>query len=101
MAQRKKEYPYCFGKLDIVFPLGKDGLRHTPESCMVCFCKTECLRDAVKGPEGTQVHEERVERAYNSGTINFFERWSRKKAIARKKQNGEKKKKSDRGPKHG
>jgi hypothetical protein len=94
MTQRKKEYPYCFGKLDIVFPLGKDELRHTPESCMVCFCKTECLREAVKGPEGIQVHEERVERAYNSGTISFFERWSRKKTIAREKQNGEKKKKS-------
>ena len=66
---------------------------------MVCFCKTDCLREAVKGPEGIQVHEERVERAYNSGTISFFERWSRKKTIAREKQNGEKKKKSDRGSK--
>jgi hypothetical protein len=62
MTQKKKEYPNCFGKLDMVFPLGKDGLRHTPESCMVCFCKTECLREAVNGPEGIQVHEERVER---------------------------------------
>ena len=47
------------------FPLGDDGLRHSPERCMVCFCKTECLREAVKGPEGIQVHEERVKRAYN------------------------------------
>ena len=68
---------------------------------MVCFCKTDCLREAVKGPEGIQVHEERVERAYNSGTISFFERWSRKKAIAREKRNGEKKKKSDPGPEKG
>jgi hypothetical protein len=58
---------------------------------MVCFCKTDCLREAIKGPEGIQVHEERVRRAYNSGTIGFFERWSRKKAIARQKQNIEKK----------
>jgi hypothetical protein len=91
MTQRKKEYPYCFAKLDAVFPLGKDGLRHTPERCMVCFCKTECLREAVKGPEGIQVYEERVKRAYNSGTISFFERWSRKKALTRKKRNAEKK----------
>ncbi len=86
MAERKKEYPYCFGKLDNVFPLAKDGLRQTPESCMVCFCKTECLREAVKGPEGIQVHEERVKRAYGSGTISFSERWSRKKALDRQKK---------------
>jgi hypothetical protein len=86
MTQRKKEYPYCFGKLDNVFPLAKDGLRHTPESCMVCFCKTECLREAVKGPDGIKVEEERVKRAYGSGTIGFFERWSKKKSLERQKK---------------
>ncbi|MGD2037588.1 MAG: hypothetical protein PVH28_06855 [Desulfobacterales bacterium] len=90
MTKREKETPYCFGKLDNVFPLGKDGLRHTPESCMVCFCKTECLREAVTGPEGIQVHEEQIMRAYNSGTISFFERWSRKKALGRKKNRAKK-----------
>jgi hypothetical protein len=83
----KKEYPYCFGKLDNVFPLEEDGLRHSPESCMVCFCKTECLRKAVAGPEGITVKEEQVKRAYSSGTISFVERWSRKKALARQKKN--------------
>ena len=91
MKNRKKERPYCFGKLDNVFPLGKDGLRHTPESCMVCFCKTDCLRTAVKGPDGIKVEEERVKRAYGSGTMGFIERWSRKKALSRKKQQGHKK----------
>jgi len=86
MTEKEKEYPYCFGKLDTVFPLGEDGLRHTPESCMVCFCKTECLRTVLKGPEGIKVEEERVKRAYGSGTISFIERWSRKKALKRKKK---------------
>jgi hypothetical protein len=86
MTQEKKEYPYCFGKLDTVFPLGKDGLRHTPESCMVCFCKTACLRTVIKGPEGIKVEKERVKRAYGSGTIGFIERWSRKKALERQKK---------------
>jgi hypothetical protein len=86
MTQGKKEYPYCFGKLDTVFPLGKDGLRHTPESCMVCFCKTECLRTVINGPEGIKVEEERVKRAYGSGAIGFIERWSRKKALERQKR---------------
>jgi hypothetical protein len=86
MTEKEKEYPYCFGKLDTVFPLGEDGLRHTPESCMVCFCKTECLRTVLKGPEGIKVEEERVKRAYGSGTISFIERWSRKKALERKRK---------------
>jgi len=86
MTERKTEHPYCFGKLDNVFPLAKDGLRHTPESCMVCFCKTECLRAAVKGPEGIKVEKERVKRAYGSGTIGFIERWSRIKALTRQKR---------------
>lgn len=86
MSERTKEYPDCFGKLDNVFPLAEDGLRHTPDNCIVCFCKTECLREAVKGPEGIIVEEERVRRAYGSGTISFFERWSRKKALDRQKK---------------
>ncbi len=86
MTKRKKELPSCFGKLDTVFPLAEDGLRHTPESCMVCFCKTDCLRAAVRGPEGIKVKEEQVKRAYSSGTISFVERWSRKKALEKKKK---------------
>lgn len=84
---KKKEHPYCFGKLDNVFPLKKDGLRHTPDSCMVCFCKTECLRKAISGPEGIAVKKEQIKRAYRSGTISFVERWSRKKALDRQKKN--------------
>ena len=86
MTTEEKEYPYCFGELDTVFPMAEDGLRHTPESCLVCFCKTDCLRAAVKGPEGVKVQEEQVERAYSSGTISFVERWSRKKALEKKKK---------------
>ena len=86
MANQKEERPYCFGQLDNVFPLGEDGLRHSPESCLVCFCKTECLRAAVTGEEGIQVKEEQVKRAYSSGTIGFVERWARKKALEKKKK---------------
>lgn len=86
MTDRNEEHPYCFGKLDSVFPLGDDGLRHSPEGCMVCFCKTDCLRAAVKGPEGIKVKEEQVKRAHGSGTISFVERWARKKALENKKK---------------
>ena len=87
MTKREKEYPYCYGNLDTVFPLGEDGLRHSPESCMVCFCKTECLRAAVSGEDGIQVKKEQVKRAHSSGTISFVERWARKKALEYKKKN--------------
>ena len=81
---RKKEYPYCFGKLENVFPMGDDGLRQTPESCMVCLYKTECLRRAVQAAGGLKIKEEQVDRAYAAGTMGFFERWSRKKDLHRR-----------------
>jgi hypothetical protein len=80
------EVPACYGKLDVVFPRGDDGLRHSPESCLPCFFKTRCLRTAMEGAEGLQVEEERTDRAYESGVIGFFERWSRKKELSRKNQ---------------
>lgn len=88
MSDKKKKYPQCFGQLDKVFPIGNDRLRHTPQDCLECRDKTECLRSAVKGDEGIKVHEEKVDRAYDSGTIGFFERWSRKKNLHRRKKNG-------------
>ena len=87
---RQPEHPYCFGKLNNVFPLGDDGLRHTPESCMVCRYKTECLRNALKNSDGIKVREEKLEREYDSGMVGFFERWSRKKALHRQKQSQKK-----------
>lgn len=90
----REERPYCYGKLDCVFPMGENGLRETPESCMVCYCKTECLRTAVQGEAGAQVREEKVDRAYAAGAIGFFERWSRKKALQQRGDAAAKKKKS-------
>ena len=87
---RKKETPYCFGKLENVFPLSDDGLRHTPESCMPCLYKTECLRTAVSQEQGLVVHEEKVDRAYAAGTIGFFERWSRRKSLHHQKKKSKK-----------
>ncbi len=83
----KSEHPRCFAVLDKVFPMGKDGLRHTPESCMVCVYKVECLRTAMGKPEALKIREEMVDRAYGSGVIGFFERWSKKKEISRRQQN--------------
>ena len=86
----KPERPRCFADLEEVFPKGADGLRHSPERCVVCYCKVECLRTAMAGEEGIEVKKEMVDRAYDSGVSSFLERWAKRKALA--KQKAEKKK---------
>jgi len=81
-----KEMPACFGKLGIVFPKGEDGLRHSPEACMSCLFKKKCIQSAMNELDGLKAKEEQADRAYESGLIGFFERWSRKKNIIRKIQ---------------
>ena len=84
MTDENNKYPSCFGMIDRVFPIGKDGLRSSPEACLECVCKTECLRSAMAGSGGLTVHEELVDRAYDSGMIGFLGRWSKKKDLDRK-----------------
>ena len=73
--------PSCYGHLSVVFPLSENGLRASPESCLACAHKTECLKTAMTRESGLRVQEEMVSRAYDSGMIGFFERWSRKKQL--------------------
>jgi len=75
--------PACFGELDRVFPKGEDGLRNSPAECMACELKTQCLRSAMQSKARFVVHEEMVDRAYSSGRLSFWQRWSRKKAVHR------------------
>lgn len=74
----------CFGQLEKVFPMGSKGLRQSPDECMVCVDKTECLRLAMQACEGLRVQEAAVDRAYRSGMIGFVARWSRKKDLQRR-----------------
>ncbi len=85
MTHHDNKRPECFGQLDTVFPMGEDGLRHSPETCLKCLHKTDCLRTGLKGKSGLKVHEEHVARSYDSGMIGFVERWSKKKAIDRRR----------------
>ncbi len=80
------DLPKCFGDLEIVFPEDTDGLRKTPEECMTgCSRKTECLRAAMQnGVFGLKAREKYVDRAYESGMMGFFERWSQKKRLNRR-----------------
>lgn len=86
MTVNQNKFPPCFGVLETVFPYGEQGLRQTPESCMPCCYKTECLRKAIAEGGGIAVREEMVDRAYASGMLGFFERWSRKKALCTQKR---------------
>jgi len=78
----------CFGELETVFPMGDDGLRHTPPICLECADKTECLRAGLRGQAGLKVHEEHIDQSYRSGMISFMERWSRKKSLERRRKTG-------------
>lgn len=73
--------PECFGRIECVFPLGEDGLRHSPPGCLACVRKTACLRRALAGEGGVRVREERLRRAWESGTMPFWERWARQKTL--------------------
>lgn len=84
---KSSDIPECFGKLDKVFPLAENGLRQSPQQCMACKYKTQCLRTAVSRDDGLQIKEEKVDRAWQAGRISFFQRWARKKSIAKNKKN--------------
>lgn len=79
--------PLCFGDLETVFPMGRHGLRETPDNCMyLCPHKTACLRKAMAGLKGIVVKEEMVERGEKAGLIGFFTRWSKKKSLYNEKE---------------
>ncbi|MCK4728826.1 MAG: hypothetical protein KAT27_07885 [Desulfobacterales bacterium] len=75
------EHPDCFGQLDTVFPMGEEGLRTSPPECMKCPFAKSCLQEAMRGPEGLKLQEEKVDLAYEHGLIGKLERWSRNQLI--------------------
>lgn len=88
---RYGERPYCYGKLDLVFPMGKNGFRESPESCFPCIFKTACLRQAMSSRDGLKVRVEMVDRAYEAGWMGKLKRWSSRKALNRQMQDEQKK----------
>ncbi len=84
MSEEPEKVPSCYADLGTVFPLGADGLRHTPLDCLLCPHKTPCLRSAMDRADGLKAREEYVDRAWTSGMMGFFERWSRKKDLQRR-----------------
>ncbi len=86
MTNSEESLPECFGDLETVFPMTEAGLRQTPEKCFYhCPVKTRCLKQAMGTKDAVKVEEELLERGSRAGLINFFERWSRKKQVHRRR----------------
>ena len=81
-----KDKPGCFGVLDQVFPMTKDGLRHSPEKCMACSERFLCLKAAMEGGDQVIVEEEKLRRAHEAGQVSFLERWSKKKMLHNRRE---------------
>ena len=84
----QQNIPACFGMLEVVFPKDESGFRTSPQKCMECVHKVDCLRSAMESEGGLKVREDQVDRAYGSGMIGFLERWSQKKNLQRKRKKG-------------
>ena len=81
MVARKKD---CFGVLERVFPMGKEGLREIVPTCFECPEKKECLQAALKTDDGFKLREEALSRQPAGGMIGRLRRWSEKKELSRR-----------------
>ena len=73
----------CFGILDRVFPMGKEGLREIVPTCFECPDKTSCLRAALKTEDGFQLRSEVLDRYPANGFLGRLRRWSERKELSR------------------
>lgn len=73
----------CFGILDKVFPLGKEGLREIVSSCHRCYDLKTCLKAALNTKEGLALRNEILDRAATTGLVGRLTRWSEKKELSR------------------
>ena len=83
----------CFGDLDRVFPMGKEGLREVPQNCFDCNDKKTCLQKALTTKKGLDLKRELLERTPFTGVVGWLKRWSEKKVLtqlAKQKEGGKK-----------
>ena len=82
----------CFGVLENVFPVGKEGLREVVPACFQCVERVACLRTALSTKEGLEMRAQNLERVAEEGKLGWLWRWSRRKELSRlMKQTKEKK----------
>ena len=73
----------CFGILDKVFPVGKEGLREVPQDCFGCEDRLPCLKKAINTKEGYEMRSDNLERIPQEGVVGKIKRWSQKKELSR------------------
>jgi hypothetical protein len=90
MPERRKDdlKEVCFGRLDVVFPEGAEGLREVPEGCFRCHERVACMKAALASPEGTDMQWGMVERDSEKGWRGRIKRWSRRKQLSRGQKGG-------------
>lgn len=66
--------------------MSPDGLRHSPEPCLACGVKTNCLKTAIAGKNQIVIAVEKLDRGYQAGDISFLQRWSRRKLLYHQSQ---------------
>ena len=73
----------CFGILDEVFPVSKNGLREIDPDCFQCKDRINCLKEAVSTKEGIKMRSEVLDRSPGHGFMNRLKRWSSMKELNR------------------
>ncbi|MFC1494035.1 hypothetical protein ACFL6W_02035 [Thermodesulfobacteriota bacterium] len=86
-----KKEKTCFGILDKVFPVGKEGLREVPQDCFDCDDRMPCLKKAINTEEGYKMRSDNLERIPREGIMGRIKRWSQKKELSRLEREKDKK----------
>lgn len=73
----------CYGILDLVFPVGEEGLREIVSTCFDCPEKVPCLQAALNTKEGLAFRGEVVDRDPPSGLAQRLRKWSERKQLSR------------------
>lgn len=73
----------CYGILDKIFPMGKEGLREIAPECFNCPYRKACLQAALKTKEGLLLRSEILDRFPAKGLSGRLRRWSEKKRLSR------------------
>lgn len=81
----------CFGVLDKVFPVGKEGLREVPQDCFECEDRLACLKKAINTKEGYKMRSDNLEKIPPKGIAGRIKRWSQKKELSRLRKEKDKK----------
>jgi len=80
MNKAQKE---CFGILDKVFPMGREGLREIVPTCFDCPHKGSCLKTALATKEGLALRGKTLDRTPVKGLVDRLKRWSERKELSR------------------